>query len=221
MTHNFLKCSSLCARNSGTLGHPLVPQVALGNVLVPEAVLPPFLSMRSRYRVYEKEQAHFVTSTAVAWLPIFTTASRCDVLVQSLEYCRAKKNLKIYAWVVLDNHFHAILSAPDLQRVMADLKRHTARRLLELLEAEKAEWLLNQLRYHCASYKTESEHQVWQEGYHPQAIPTDEIMLQKLEYLHNNPVKRGLVALPEHWRYSSAHEWLPGAMPLLRCDEWR
>lgn len=141
--------------------------------------------MRSRYRVHEKERAHFVTSTTVVWLPIF----------------------------------HAILSAPDLPRVTADLKRHTARRLLESLDAAKAEWLLNQLRYHRASHKTESEHQVWQEGYHPQSIPTDEIMLQKLEYLHNNPVKRGLVASPEHWRYSSAHEWLPGATPLLRCDE--
>ena len=47
------------------------------------------------------------------------------------------------------------------------------------------------------------------------------MMLQKLEYLHNNPVKRGLVAAPEHWRYSSAHEWLPGAVPALRVDEWR
>jgi putative transposase len=58
---------------------------------------------------------------------------------------------------------------------------------------------LNQLRYHCASHKKENEYQVWQEGFHPQSIPTDEIMLQKLEYLHNNPVKRGLVASPEHW----------------------
>lgn len=59
------------------------------------------------------------------------------------------------------------------------------------------------------------------EGYHPQSLACDEIMLQKLQYLHNNPVKRGLVASPEHWRYSSAHEWLPGALPLLRVDEWR
>ena len=50
---------------------------------------------------------------------------------------------------------------------------------------------------------------------------SDAMMLQKLEYLHNNPVKRGLVASPEHWRYSSAHEWLPGAMVVLRCDPWR
>ena len=50
---------------------------------------------------------------------------------------------------------------------------------------------------------------------------SDAIMEQKLEYLHNNPVKRGLVASPEHWRYSSAHKWLPGALPLLRVDQWR
>ena len=177
--------------------------------------------MRSRYRVHEQDRAHFVTSTVVAWLPIFTTAARCDVLVQSFEYCRAHKQLKIYGWVILDNHFHAILSAPDLPRTMADLKRHTALQLLELLEEENAEWLLHQLRYHRAQHKTESEYQVWLEGFHPQSIATDEIMLQKLEYLHNNPVKRGLVASPEHWRYSSAHEWLPGVMPLLRCDDWR
>jgi putative transposase len=50
---------------------------------------------------------------------------------------------------------------------------------------------------------------------------SDTMMLQKLEYLHNNPVKRGLVASPEHWRYSSAREWLPGAAVELRCDPWR
>ncbi len=141
--------------------------------------------------------------------------------MQSLAYCRAEKALKIYAWVILDNHFHAIVSAPDLPRVMADLKRHTARRLLELLQEENAAWLLDQLRRQRAAHKTESEHQVWQEGYHPQSIPTDAIMLQKLEYLHNNPVQRGWVVAPEHWQYSSAHEWLAGAMPLLRCDHWR
>ena len=174
--------------------------------------------MRSRYRFNDPDAAYFVTATIVAWLPVFTTAARCGILVESLEYCRAHKGLKIRAWVILDNHFHAILAAPDLSRVLADLKRHTAQRILELLETERCEWLLNQLRYFRAAHKAESEHQVWQEGSHPQAIVSDEMMLQKREYLHNNPVKRGLVASPEHWRYSSAHEWLPGAVPVLRCD---
>jgi hypothetical protein len=49
----------------------------------------------------------------------------------------------------------------------------------------------------------------------------DPMMLQKLGYVHNNPVKRGLVASPEHWRYSYAHEWLAGSTLPLRCDPWR
>ena len=177
--------------------------------------------MRSRYRIYESHAPHFVTGTIVGWLPIFTTTARCDILVQAMEYCRTHKHLKIHAWVILENHFHAIVAAPDLSRALADLKRHTARRIVEQLEAERCDWLLHQLRHHRLAHKTESIHQVWQEGSHPQAIVSDEIMLQKLEYLHNNPVKRGLVASPEHWRYSSAHEWLAGATPVLRVDPWR
>ena len=177
--------------------------------------------MRSRYQARQPDAAYFVTSTIVAWLPVFTTAARCDIVVGALEYCRAQKALKIRAWVILDNHIHAILAAPDLPRVMADFKRHTARRILDQLEAERCEWLLEQFAYRRAAHKTESTHQVWQEGFHPQAILDDEMMLQKLEYLHHNPVKRGLVSAPEHWRYSSAHEWDAGAHPVLRCDPWR
>ena len=122
--------------------------------------------------------------------------------------------------MILDNHFHAVLTAPDLSAILRDLKSFTAREILRQLAADGREWLLNQLRYFRLEHKP-NEHQVWQEGSHPKAIMTDETMLQKLTYLHNNPVKRGLVSSPEHWRYSSAHEWLPGAMPLLRCDPWR
>ncbi len=177
--------------------------------------------MRSRYRINEPNQAHFVTSSVVAWLPVFTKAARCSILTDSLAHCREQKGLKIHAWVILDSHFHAILAGPELSRTLADLKRHTAQRILDQLEAEHCEWLLNQFKFRRAAHKSESQHQVWQEGFHPQAIQSDEIMLQKLDYLHNNPVKRGLVAAPEHWRYSSAHAWCPGVEPVLRCDLWR
>jgi putative transposase len=177
--------------------------------------------MRSRYRILEHDFAHFISGTIVAWLPIFTTAERCDTLVQAFKYCRQHKALKVYAWVILDTHFHAILAAPDLARVLADLKRHTARRVIELLEKERCTWLLRELHHQRAPHKTGSQYQLWQEGSHPQAIMGDTMMLQKLEYVHNNPVKRGLVASQEHWRYSSAHECLAGATLPLRCDRWR
>jgi REP element-mobilizing transposase RayT len=177
--------------------------------------------MRSRYRTNNDNAAHFITSTIIEWLPVFTTAACCDIIVKPFEFCRAHKGLRIYAWVILDNHFHAIVSGPDLSRTISDLKKFTAHEILKQLKTEGRDWLLNQLRYFCAAHKSASFHQVWQEGVHPQSIGTDAMMLQKLEYLHNNPVKRGLVASPEHWRYSSAHEWLVGAIPVLRVDPWR
>ena len=199
----------------------LVPKLELGNALVPEALLRHHGGeMRSRYLPHEPGRAYFLTCTIVEWLPVFTTAACCDVIVHSLEYCRRHKNLKIYAWVILDNHLHAILAAPDLSAVLRDFKSFTARELLTQVAAERREWLLDQLRYRRAAHKP-TRHQVWQEGSHPQAILDDAMMGQKLEYLHNNPVKRGYVSSPEHWRYSSAHEWLGGALPVLRCDSWR
>ena len=177
--------------------------------------------MRSRYRVGQVGQAHFVTSTIVDWLPVFTTDAACDILVDALTYCQAQKGLQIYAWVILDNHFHAIVAAQELSRVMAAVKRHTARRIVEEAEARGRGWLLDQFARQRARHKVESQHQIWQEGFHPQELSTDEAMLQKIDYVHHNPVARGLVSLPEHWRYSSAHEWLAGSRPVLRCDPWR
>ena len=177
--------------------------------------------MRSRYRIHDANAAHFITSTIVEWLPVFTSNACREIMVRSLAFCREHKQLRVYAWVILDNHFHAIVAGPELSGTIADLKKFTAHEILAQLQRERREWLLNQLAYYRARHKTASQHQIWQEGVHPQSIPTDEIMLQKLEYLHNNPVKRGLVASPEHWRYSSAHEWLKGAEPVLRCDDWR
>jgi putative transposase len=176
--------------------------------------------VRSRYRINDPHAAYFVTATVVSWLPVFTSRARCDILVESLEYCRKNKGLEIFAWVILDNHLHAILSAGELPQVLADFKRHTARSLVEHLEKERCEWLLNQLEYFRSKHKAESRHQVWQEGSHPQQIASDEMLEQKMDYIHHNPVKRGLVAAPEHWRYSSAHAWCEGAEPLMRCDEW-
>ncbi len=54
--------------------------------------------MRSRYRVVEPHALQFITSTVVGWLPVFTTDIRCKILVESLEYCRTQKGLKIYAF---------------------------------------------------------------------------------------------------------------------------
>ena len=176
--------------------------------------------MRSRYRINDDRFSHFITATIVEWLPVFMTASCCDVIVRSFEYCRQHNALRIYAWVIMLNHFHAIVAGPNLAKTIANLKKFTAHEILKQIKLERREWLLNQLAYFRAAHKLKSDHQVWQEGIHPQSMKSDRIMLQKLQYLHNNPVRYGFVASPEHWRYSSAHEWLPGASPVMRVDPW-
>ena len=177
--------------------------------------------MRTRYRIREPYAAHFITGTIVQWLPVFATSACADILVQSLLHCREHRELRIHAWVILDTHFHAVLAGPELEGTIMAIKRHTALALLEQVRVEGREWLINQLAYYKSSHKTASQHQVWQEGVHPQAIVGDEMMMQKLTYLHENPVKRGWVAAAEHWRYSSAHEWLAGGQVMFKCDPWR
>ena len=61
--------------------------------------------MRSRYRVLEEEKAHFITSTIVEWLPVFTTPACCDILVASIEHCRLHKELKVFGWVLWTTTF--------------------------------------------------------------------------------------------------------------------
>jgi len=103
---------------------------------------------------------------------------------------------------------------------MADLKKFTARRLIEQLKTERRDWLLEVLSKSRHPHKYTNTYQVWQEGFHPQALYSDETIRQKLKYIQNNPVRAGFVAAPEHWRYSSAHEQCEGTIPLIRCDDW-
>lgn len=75
-------------------------------------------------------------------------------------------------------------------------------------------------RLYLSRYDIFNEYQVWQEGSHPEEITTDEMMQQKVEYIHNNPVRRGYVEEPSHWRYSSARNY-EGKDGLLSVEmEW-
>lgn len=57
------------------------------------------------------------------------------------------------------------------------------------------------------AHKTDKEYQIWEEGYQPKHIQTDAMMVSKIQYIHENPVKRGYVDEAVHWRYSSARDY--------------
>ena len=175
--------------------------------------------MRSKYRLVEPDGIYFLTSTIVHWLPVFTTGAACQLLLDALTYCRKNKSLRLYAFVILDNHMHFIAEAPKLDNVLKAFKSFTAKEILRHAEAKGQDWLLHQLAFATKEYKLESQHQVWQEGLHPQLIQSQDMLRQKMEYTHNNPVRRGLVDLPEHWRYSSARNYLLNDHSAMEIDE--
>ena len=158
--------------------------------------------MRSHYKINDPEGIYFTTSSIIEWIPLFISKSYFDILVESMKYCQSEKALKIYAYVILDNHFHMICQSSDLSRTMQSLKRQTSRSILKKLEHDQKDWILNLLKFYKKRHKHNSQHQLWQEGYHPKQITSDDIFRQKVEYIHHNPVKRGYVELPENWRYS-------------------
>jgi hypothetical protein len=97
----------------------------------------------------------------------------------------------------------------------------TATSITKRLQEKGAETLLQELAYYKLRHKVDQTHQVWQEGSHPQVIETEEVMWQKIEYIHNNPLRRGYVDEAVHWRYSSARDYAgtPGLLD-VRVD-WR
>ncbi len=175
--------------------------------------------MRSRYRIYNNEGLFFITSTIIEWIPIFTSEKYFDILINSIKFCQTNKGLRVYSYVILDNHFHMIVKDEYLSETMKSLKSFTAQKIVEQLQNDRKSWLLNQLEFYKLNHKKESSHQVWQESFHPKEILTDDILEQKLDYIHFNPVKRGLVIEPEHWRYSSAGFYYTGTEGVIKIDE--
>ena len=172
---------------------------------------------RTRYHIFDTDYPYFLTCTIVGWLPVFTRPEAVQVLFDSWQYLQQHRDFKLYGYVVLENHLHLIASAPNLANDIKSFKMYTAGRIIELLEHHGAQVILRQLRALKLRHKTKSQYQVWQEGSMPKQIMDNAMMRQKLEYIHNNPVKRGYVEEACHWRYSSARNYagLPGLIDIV------
>ena len=172
---------------------------------------------RSRYRIWERGQPHFLTCTVVEWLPVFSRPEAAEIVLNSWRFLQAHNRLTLYGYVIMENHLHLVASAPDLVAEMQAFKSFTARQIIDFLESRADRRMLQMLEWYKARHKGQSRYQLWQEGSHPQMIQGEEMLLQKLEYMHNNPVRRGYVDDPAHWRYSSARNYLgqPGLIEVL------
>jgi putative transposase len=175
---------------------------------------------RNRYRIFENSYPYFLTCTTVKWIPLFSSPAIAQILLDSLQFLQQHDRLELYAYVIMENHIHLIATAENLSKEIGNFKSYTARRIIDLLIDKKADNILTQLNYYKLKYKTDRDYQVWQEGIHPQQIQNQEVMQQKIHYIHNNPVKRGYVDDPIHWRYSSARNYADKEGLLAICDQW-
>jgi REP element-mobilizing transposase RayT len=109
--------------------------------------------MKSKYKAFEEGAVYFVTSGIVDWIPVFTSDRYYGILIETLSYKKKNADMKLYAYVFMNNHFHLILSVENISKLMKEYKSYTARRIIELLKEDEKPDILAQLRLGNHSHK--------------------------------------------------------------------
>jgi REP element-mobilizing transposase RayT len=167
---------------------------------------------RPGYKIRDPEGIYFITFTVVEWIDVFTRRIYKDILIDSLEHCVKTKGLKVYAYVIMSNHVHLIVSTTGekLEDIIRDYKKFTAKKIIEIIDTEtesRRTWLIDHFEKNAIYAQQGSQYKFWKSGYHPIHLSTKEMQEQRLKYLHENPVKAGWVSSPEEYLYSSANAY--------------
>lgn len=168
--------------------------------------------MSTGYKIIEQDKLYFVTLQVVRWVDIFTRESYRKIIVQNLEYCQLHKGLEIYAWVLMSNHLHALVRSgtDNLSGTLRDFKSFTSKKIIEeiaLSTESRKDWMLNLFKDAANEHQRNSHHQFWTHENHAELIYSNKFIEQKLNYIHQNPVKAGIVSKPEDYVYSSAKNY--------------
>lgn len=168
------------------------------------------------YKISNQHAMHYLTLTTVGWVDVFTRKRYCNILLDSLAYCRREKGLILYAYVIMSNHLHLIAQAKETSRlsdILRDFKKFTSAMIIKSIQEEpesRRDWLLLVFRYYARFNKNNSLHQLWQHDNHPIELYSPDFTYQRLAYIHQNPVRAGWVEAAEQYRYSSALDYAGG-----------
>jgi putative transposase len=152
---------------------------------------------KNRVHLDVNHRTYFITLTIWNWYYIFDRHDRWRIIADSLKHCQENKGVQIYAYVFMLNHLHLIISAPDVTGFLRDFKKFTSKKLIENLRETEPEVL--------ELFKTEDGYRFWKEDNQPKIIETEKFGLQKVNYIHNNPVVKGYVDRSQYWKWSSAN----------------
>lgn len=173
--------------------------------------------MGRKYVIRSQDHFYFVTFTVIQWLDIFTRLEYKNIFLDSIKYCQKEKGLLVGAWCIMTNHVHLAIASngkEDLQNIIRDLKSYTSRHIRKFMEnnprESRREWMLGLMKGAGKVNSANKDFQLWQQHSHPIELSYNSIVDQKVNYIHNNPVKAGFVEKPAEWLYSSARDYEGG-----------
>src|SRR5262249_23576836 len=148
-----------------------------------------------RYRFHADGSLFYVTFAVVDWLPVFVSEATCKIIADSLNYCHRHKGLRTNAYVIMPTHLHGIFfhesfQAAALEKVLTDFRKFTGRELANYCSAHLPPAFTEVLRSRAGE---DRERRFWQPTRHPVQIETEGFWQAKLDYLHANPCRKGLV----------------------------
>ncbi len=169
--------------------------------------------MDEGYIIRDQTLPHFITATVVDWIDVFSRKTYRDEVIASFDYCIKNKGMNLYGYVIMSNHIHMIVQSEDgkLSDLIRDFKKFTARTILNKIQIEpesRRDWMLQRFALATQSHSRNKNYQFWKYGNHPEEIYTNEFMWSKLDYIHLNPVRAGLVEKASHYIYSSASNYV-------------
>lgn len=168
--------------------------------------------MSEKYKIHDPDALYFVTMTVVYWIDLFTRKEFRHIMVNALQHCQQHKGMVIHAWVLIPSHAHLIISSngEPLSDILRDLKKYTNKQIIKSLHEmneSRKDWLLRAFRKRAEELKRVKSYKIWQDGNHPILLDRNEMIDQRLSYIHNNPVEAELVDEPEYYWYSSARNY--------------
>jgi len=184
-------------------GAPRFSIVAQGPSPEPRAPANPrrsAFSGRSQFRRYlEENRAYLISTNTESRRPLFFNPRLCEIVIGNLAFYRERGALSLHAYVVMPDHLHLVITPRrvELPDVMRNIKSYCAKQIREL---------------------TRTEGPVWRSRFHDRAIRNETQYRQAIEYVHQNPVKAGLVQSEEDYKYSSARAYSGLADVLLHID---
>ena len=181
--------------------------------------------MSIKYKTGDDQIPHFLTFSVVEWIDALTRNEYKDIVVKSLEHCIDNKGFLLHAWFIMSNHVHLIGSAKPgftLSDILRDLKKFTRKKIFNSIKANlkesRREWMIYMFERAGKRNSNNKNFQFWQQDNHPIELINPQMLKQKLDYLHENPVKAGIVFEPQQYVYSSSMDYYTNNCGLIKIE---